>query len=43
MAYGTDKHDPHEPAAGEKSAASELEQLRARVAELEAQIKGGKA
>ena len=28
---------------GEEAATSELEQLRARVAELEAQIKGGKA
>ncbi len=44
MAYGTDKIDPHEPAAGEKPAATELEQLRSRVAELEAQLnKGGKA
>jgi CBS domain containing-hemolysin-like protein len=43
MAYGTDKLDPHEPPDEEKSAISELEQLRARVAELEAQTKGGKA
>jgi hypothetical protein len=43
MAYGTDVGDAHEHAGGEKSAASELEQLRARVAELEGQIKGGKA
>ena len=43
MAYGTDVDDSHEKPAGEKSATSELEQLRARVAELEAEIKGGKA
>jgi hypothetical protein len=42
-AYGTDKLDSHEPTGGAKTAASELEQLRARVAELEAQTKGGKA
>jgi CBS domain containing-hemolysin-like protein len=42
MAYGTDKVD-HDHPPDEKSATSELEQLRARVAELEAQIKGGKA
>jgi CBS domain containing-hemolysin-like protein len=42
-AYGTDKAEPHEHPPGEKPAASEVEQLRARVAELEAQIKGGKA
>ena len=42
MAYGTDVDDSHENTGGE-SATSELEQLRARVAELEAQIKGGKA
>ncbi len=40
MAYGTDVDDSHEKPAGEKSATSELEQLRARVAELEAQIRG---
>jgi len=40
MAYGTDVDDSHENPAGEKSATSELEQLRARVAELEAQIRG---
>src|SRR5215217_1431857 len=39
MAYGTDVDHPHEPTGGEESATSELEQLRARVAELEAQIK----
>src|SRR5438552_6511977 len=38
MAYGTDVDDSHENPAGE-SATSELEQLRARVAELEAQIR----
>jgi hypothetical protein len=43
MAYGTDVGDAHEHAGGEKSPASELEQLRARVAELEGRIKGGKA
>jgi len=43
MAYGTDVDDSHEKPAGKKSAVSELEQLRARVAELEAEIKGGKA
>ena len=42
MAYGTDVDDSHEN-MGAKSATSELEQLRARVAELEAQIKQGKA
>src|SRR5947207_2075752 len=40
MAYGTDVDDSHETPGGEKSATSELEQLRARVAELEAQIRG---
>jgi hypothetical protein len=39
MAYGTDVDHPHEPTGGEESATTELEQLRARVAELEAQIK----
>jgi hypothetical protein len=43
MAYGTDVDLSHEQAGGEKSATSELEQLRSRVAELEAEIKGGKA
>ena len=43
MAYGTDVDDSHENLHGEKPATSELEQLRARVAELEAEIKGGKA
>jgi len=43
MAYGTDVDHSHDQTAGEKSAASELEQLRARVAELEAEIKRGKA
>src|SRR5213593_4118146 len=41
MAYGTDVDHSHENTGGE-SATSELEQLRARVAELEAQIKGRK-
>jgi len=43
MAYGTDVDDSHEKPAGQKSAISELEQLRVRVAELEAEIKGGRA
>jgi hypothetical protein len=43
MAYGTDVDHSHEQASGEESATSELEKLRARVAELEAEIKGGKA
>jgi CBS domain containing-hemolysin-like protein len=43
MAYGTDVDDSHEKPAEKKSAISELEQLRGRVAELEAEIKGGKA
>ena len=43
MAYGTDVDDSHEKPVGKTSAISELEQLRARVAELEADIKGGKA
>src|SRR5256886_15275901 len=38
MAYGTDVDDSHENTSA-KSATSELEQLRARVAELEAQIR----
>src|SRR5881296_1467584 len=38
MAYGTDVDDSRENTGG-KSATSELEQLRARVAELEAQIR----
>ena len=43
MAYGTDVDHSHDQPAGEKSATSELEQLRARVAELEAETKRGKA
>ena len=43
MAYGTDVDDSHEKPVGKTSAISELEQLRARVVELEAEIKGGKA
>src|SRR4030095_3366866 len=42
IAYGTDVDESHKQAGGEKSGTSELEQLRARVAELEADIKGGK-
>src|SRR5207245_7199759 len=38
MAYGTDVDESHEHPGGQKSATSELEQLRARIAELEAQI-----
>jgi CBS domain containing-hemolysin-like protein len=41
MAYGTDVDESH--GHGSDAAPSELEQLRARVAELEAQIKGGKS
>ena len=40
MAYGTDVDHSHDVTAGQKSASSELEQLRARVAELEAESKG---
>src|SRR3954449_1132043 len=43
MAYGTDVDHSHAQARGEESATSELEQHRARVAELEADIKGRKA
>ena len=43
MAYGTDVDHSHEQTGGKKPATSELEQLRARVAELEAESKGGKA
>ena len=43
MAYGTDVDHSHGKPDGGESAASELEQLRARVVELEAEIKGGKA
>ena len=43
MAYGTDVDDSHGKPVGKTSAISELEQLRTRVAELEAEIKGGKA
>jgi len=43
MAYGTDVDDSHEKPAGKESAIRELEKLRARAAELEAEIKGGKA
>src|SRR6476619_168083 len=43
MAYGTDVDDSHGKPVGKTSAISELEQLRTRVAELEAQIKGRKA
>ena len=43
MAYGTDVGDSHGKPVGKTSAISELEQLRTRVAELEAEMKGGKA
>src|SRR5436189_824612 len=43
MAYGTDVDRSHEKPIGKESAMKELEQLRARAAELEAEIKGGKA
>ena len=43
MAYGTDVDDSHGKPVGKTSATTELEQLRARVAELEAEMKGGKA
>src|SRR2546430_6956189 len=43
MAYGTDVDRSHAKPVGKESAIKELEQLRARAAELEAEIKGGKA
>lgn len=44
MAYGTDVGDSHDsPTNGKEAAAGELEQLRARVAELEGQTGGGRA
>lgn len=43
MAYGTDVDESQKQSGGEKSGTSELEQLRARIAELEADIKRGKA
>src|SRR5262245_9362842 len=43
MAYGTDVDHSHDQPAGEKSASSELQQLRARVAELEAKNRGGRS
>ena len=43
MAYGTDVDLSHEKPIGKEAAINELEQLRARAAELEAEIKGGKA
>jgi len=42
MAYGTDVDDSHGKPIEKESAIKELEQLRARAAELEAEIKGGK-
>jgi CBS domain containing-hemolysin-like protein len=41
VAYGTDQEHGHEPHPA--SSETEVEQLRSRVSELEAQIKGGKA
>jgi CBS domain containing-hemolysin-like protein len=43
VAYGTDVDKSHEKSDGKESATTELEQLRARVAELEAEAKRGKA
>src|SRR6478672_12185736 len=43
LAYGTDVDDSHGKPIGKKSAIKELEQLRARAAQLEAEIKGGNA
>ncbi len=43
MAYGTDVDDSHGKPIGKESAIKELEQLRARASELEAEIKGGNA
>ena len=43
MASGTDVADSHEKPIGKESAIKELEQLRARAAQLEAEIKGGNA
>jgi cytochrome bd-type quinol oxidase subunit 2 len=42
MAYGTDVDDSHAKPAGKEAAISELEKLRARAAELEAEIRRGK-
>jgi len=43
MAYGTDVDDSHAKPIGKESAIKELEQLRARAAQLEAEIKGENA
>jgi hypothetical protein len=43
MAYGTDVDLSHEKPIGKEAAIKELEQVRARAAELEAEIKGGTA
>jgi CBS domain containing-hemolysin-like protein len=43
MAYGTDVDESHGHHGETKTEKSEVDQLRARVAELEAQVKGGKA
>ena len=43
MAYGTDVDDSHAKPIGKESAIKELEQLRARATQLEAEIKGGNA
>lgn len=42
MAYGTDKAEGHDHEVNASEPVNELTQLRARVAELEAQTKGGK-
>ena len=43
MAYGTDEGEPHGTHGAEADEPSEVEKLRARIAVLEAQIKGGKS
>jgi len=43
MAYGKETGDAHARDAGEKHEVSEVDRLRARVAELEANSRGGKA
>ena len=43
LAYGTDVDLSHEKPIGKEAAIKELEQLRARAAQLEAEIKGGNA
>lgn len=43
LAYGTDKAESHDKPPEEADEPSEVEKLRARIAVLEAQIKGGKS